>query len=61
MWREKGGETRRALTVGDVCAVVVRLDHTLGVVGVDVEGVEMGADALYGRKVLVETIRFILE
>lgn len=34
-------------------AVVVRLDKALGVIGVNVEGVEVGADALNWRKVLL--------
>jgi hypothetical protein len=38
--------------VGYVRAVVVRFDHAGGVVGVGVEGVEVGADGFYGGEVL---------
>lgn len=33
-------------------AVVVRLDEALGVIGVNVEGIEVSADAFDWRKVL---------
>jgi hypothetical protein len=50
-----GRVVQDALThvVVEVGAVVVCFDGgALGLVGVGVEGVEVGADALYGRKVL---------
>lgn len=42
-----------SLLIIQVCAVVIRLDcGTFGLVGVCVEGIEMGADPLYGCEVL---------
>lgn len=39
-------------TFGQVAAVMVGLDDAFGIVCVDVEGIQVGADALDGRKVL---------
>lgn len=44
--------TRKAFTLCQVAAVVICLDEVFWVVSVDVKGVEVGADALDGRKVL---------
>lgn len=43
-------------TFCQVAAVVVCLDEALGVVGVDVKGVEVRADALYGGEILSSTV-----
>jgi hypothetical protein len=51
-----GGGGYALRTFCQVAAVVVCLDEALGVVGVDVEGVEVGADALDWGEVLFGTV-----
>lgn len=41
-----------AITIGQVCAVMVGLDCALGIRGVDVKGIEMRADVFDGGEFL---------